>query len=135
MNDYPRLLDRMTDRTRKVVRLSAAFSRQFAHQEIEPQDLLDALAHMGGISDHILAELGYIRKELPEPIRDADRLIDASESLEPIVAEAHAQAHYLGHHYVGTEHLLLALAHINPELTPDARATRMLILEILGHGL
>jgi ATP-dependent Clp protease ATP-binding subunit ClpA len=62
-------------------------------------------------------------------------LIAASASLGSIIATAHEQARLLGHDYVGTEHLLLALAHSHPELLPDPQAVRPLILDILGHGL
>jgi len=132
MSDDDGILARITDRSRAILRLSAAFSKQFAHREIGPQDLLDALAHMRGISDVVLAELGYPKKELPEPLPDADRMIGASESLKPIVAEAHEQARLLGHSYPGTEHLLLALAVTNPEVLPDSKAARSLVLELLG---
>ncbi len=133
MNEDDGLLSRLTDRTRKVVRLSAAFSHEAGHQEIEPQDILDALAHMGGISDVVLAETGYLKKQAPKAISDADRMIGASESLRVVITEAHEQARLLGHHYVGTEHLLLALAHTNPQLLPDPNAVRPCVLEILGH--
>ncbi len=135
MSEDPESLNRTTDRARKTVRLSAAFSKQFAHQEIEPQDLLDALAHMGGISELVLRELEYPRKEAPEPVADADRMIDASKSLMAILAEAHEQGRLLGHSYSGTEHLLLALAHTHSELLPDSNAVRSLVLEILGCDL
>ena len=133
-NAEPKLMDRMTDRSRNVLRLSAAFSRQFAHVDIEPQDLLDALAHLDGVSDAVLVRQGYAKKSPPPPLADADRLLDAAKLLQPIVAEAHNQATLLGHGYVGTEHLLLALLLTNPELTPDPRETRLSVLQILGHA-
>ena len=135
MSEAEQSLKRMTDLARKVVRLAAAFSQQSMHQEIEPQDLLDALAHLRGISDVVLAEIGYPKKKAPNAISDADQLIAASASLGSIIAIAHEQARLLGHGYVGTEHLLLALAHTHPELLPDPQAVRPLILEILGQGL
>lgn len=135
MGDDCELLSRMTDRTRKVVRLSAAFSKQFGHREIDAQDLLDALAHLGGISDAVLSEMDYLKKEIPEPDLDAERRIEASQCLRAIVTEAHEQARLLGHNYVGTEHLLLALAQTNPALVPVPEMVRPAVLQILGHGL
>lgn len=115
------------------MRLAAAFSKQSGHIAIEPQDLLDALAHLGGISDVVLAELGYRKKKRPTPNRDADQLFIASTPLAAIVAEAHEQARQLGHGYVGTEHLLLALAHKHPELILDGEAIRRQVRALLGH--
>jgi ATP-dependent Clp protease ATP-binding subunit ClpA len=132
MRDEPELLGRMTDRARKVVRLSAAFSEQFSHNDIEPEDLLDALAHIGGISDVVLAEVGYLRKKAPKVIAGVDRLSSPSERINSIVAEAHEQARLLGHGYVGSEHLLLALANTNAELFTDPAAVRLKVLQILG---
>jgi ATP-dependent Clp protease ATP-binding subunit ClpC len=135
MSESHGLLSRMTDRTRKVVHLSAAFSRRLGHREIDAQDLLDALAHMGGISDVVLSKLGYSKKEAPEPDSDAERRIEASECLRTIVAEAHEQARSLGHSYVGTEHLLLAMAQTNPSLVQHYHRVRAEILALLGHGI
>ena len=122
----------MTDRARRVMRLSAAFSRHFAHQSIEPRDVLAALAHKGGISDHVLADAGYAKKQKPRPIADADRILDAAEGLQPILGEAYEQARSLGHNYIGTEHLLLSLAKLHPELFPDANGIRRSVLDVLG---
>jgi len=134
MSETPELLNGVTDRTRDVMRLSAAFSKRFSHQDIEPQDLLDALAHKGGISDVALAEAGYARKEGPKAISDADRVIGASASLKVIVTEARELARLLGHNYVGTEHLLLTLVRTNPELLNDPAQTRRNILRMLGQA-
>ncbi|MGD9720159.1 MAG: Clp protease N-terminal domain-containing protein [Pirellulales bacterium] len=131
-------LDGMTDRTRKVLRIAAAFSRQNGHSDIEPQDLLDALAHTYGISDHVLKEMGYQRKILPVMFADAekaDQVVCASETLPSMVAQARERSQSLGHDYVGTEHVLLALARMHPELTPDYQTLRARIVELLGCGL
>jgi hypothetical protein len=112
--------------------MSAAFSKKFAHDDIQPQDLLDALAHLHGISDVVLSDQGYARKALPKPLLDADRVLESSAHLRTIVTESHEQAHQLGHHYVGTEHLLLALMKTNPELMPDAKAVCASVLDVLG---
>ena len=127
-------LDGMTDRTRMVLGIAAAYSRQLAHRDIEPQDLLDALAQTGGISDHVLEEIGYKRKKLPVMFADAEQVACASETLRLIAAEAREQSILLGHDYVGTEHFLLALAYIKPELTLDYDAMRARVTELLGWG-
>jgi hypothetical protein len=134
MNELPELLNGVTDRTRDVIRLSAAFSMQFLHSDIAPEDLVDALAHKGGISDLALAESGYVRKERPKPIPEADHIIGRSATLKVIMTDARELARLLGHDYVGTEHLLLTLARTNPDLLHDPAQARRSVLRILGHA-
>jgi ATP-dependent Clp protease ATP-binding subunit ClpC len=117
------------------VRRAAAFCTRSAHEGIEPQDLLDALAHGDGISDAVLAALDYPRQHAPKPISipDAQRLIAVSETLANVLARAREEAQHLGHNYVGTEHLLMALLSTNTDLFPDPAEARRLVLQILGR--
>ena len=71
---------------------------------------------------------------MPHPVVDADRLIETTAFLKGVFAESREQARLLGHSYVGTEHLLLALARTTPHLFSDSAAIRLKILRILGHA-
>jgi ATP-dependent Clp protease ATP-binding subunit ClpA len=130
-----KLLEQMTDRARHLVRLAAAYSEEFSHSEIEPNDLLDALAHGAGISEHVLRATGYAQKEMPDVSLAAEQRIEESAHLNAILNESHEQARRLGHKYAGTEHLLLAMASIHRELFDDPEIIRREVLQILGYAV
>jgi ATP-dependent Clp protease ATP-binding subunit ClpA len=130
---YP--LHKCTDRARRVLRKAFALSIHRDHGDVQPADLFDALARNDGVSAAALGELGYALARLPEKLPAAnDSLIRASQTARQVIIQAEGEASELGHIYAGTEHLLLALAALHPEVFSDADAVRAEVLSLLGHG-
>jgi ATP-dependent Clp protease ATP-binding subunit ClpC len=108
-----------TDRARQVLTIAGEFARDSRSSTVEAEHLLFALAAEGrGVAAHTLRSMGVdalaIRAclerlspascgEVSRPEVGIDQLLRwAQEELKP-----------LGHSYIGTEHLLLALTHVS----------------------
>jgi hypothetical protein len=110
-------LERWTPRAQSALRAAAEAARAFGHDHIGSEHLLFGLFEpAGGIAARILDELGLTRATVEAQIlavtpRASSTAIDlpytlgAAEALGRTVSVALG----LGHNYVGTEHLLLAL--------------------------
>jgi len=111
-------MERFTQRARRVL--------SFAHQEAERMHnnvigtehlLLGLMDEEGGVAGRVLRELGLTDKKIREAVGnvtnastdfDPDHIelgIEMQRAMEYAVEEAHR----LGHHYIGTEHILLGL--------------------------
>lgn len=111
------LLDRFTPRARTVLRAAAEDAHALGHGYIGTEHVLLGLFEpAGSIAAQVLAETGVTRAEVEEQIlrsspRGSANIADppftprATASIERAAAEAIG----MGHNYVGTEHLLLAL--------------------------
>ena len=120
-------LERFTQRARQVLTEAKAAAVAHGQQYIGTEHLLVALYPPGGLASEVLAELGVtkakIKKRLPKG--DAKVTVDdptpfsahGKEALERALREALG----LGHNYIGTEHILLALAR-----TQEGRAAQIL---------
>ena len=110
---------KFTERARKVLALASQEASQYHHVGIGPEHLLLAILSEGeGIGARVLYRLqvqpARVREEIEAFYPVGERLADSGqigmttqgkESLELAVQEAQS----LGHHYIGTEHLLLGL--------------------------
>jgi len=110
-------MERFTQRARKVLAL--------AHQEAERMHqpaigtehvLLGLIDEMGGIASRVLQELGLepdrvkeITERLSPPSSQSEGQIELSSGVQQVLEFSIEEARRLGHHYIGTEHLLLAL--------------------------
>ena len=112
-------MQRFTPRARQVLSL--------AHQEAEKADcatietehlLLGLIRESGGVAGRVLQELGIeeerVREILDELAADIEteekpETIDLSHGVQELLEMAIDEARRVGHHYIGTEHLLLAL--------------------------
>ena len=111
--------DKFTDQARKVLGLSSEEARQYHHTGFGTEHLLLAIMSEGeGIAAKALVQLQVqedeIRKQIEtlhpageQPVGEGQIGMTAQgkQSIELAVQEARA----LGHHYIGTEHLLLGL--------------------------
>jgi ATP-dependent Clp protease ATP-binding subunit ClpA len=132
------VFERFTDRARTVVLLAQQAAAEVGSESIGREHLLVALHREGtGVAAVVLREAGAAEPSLGEPpaMDDAEALAtigidlaevrqrvgeqlgaDAAERIIPfddgakaVLTRALSEAYELGHDYVGTEHLLLAL--------------------------
>lgn len=111
--------DKFTDQARRVLELSSEEARQYHHTGVGTEHLLLAIMSEGeGSAVKALAQLQVqedeIRKQIEkvhpageQPLGEGQIGMTAQgkQSIELAVQEARS----LGHHYIGTEHLLLGL--------------------------
>jgi excisionase family DNA binding protein len=110
---------KFTERARKVLVLANEEAYRYHHEGVGPEHVLLAIMSEGeGVGAKVLSKLqvqpGEVREEIealhPEGEQKAGEgqigmTGQGKESLELAVQEAQ----YFGHHYIGTEHLLLGL--------------------------
>src|SRR5512146_3562710 len=125
-------MERFTQRARRVLSL--------AHQEAERGHqgsigtehlLLGLMEEEGGVAGRVLRELGLESSRVREIIervgvegRRDDSKIDLAPDTQQVLEYAVDEARRLGHHYIGTEHILLGLVRVD--------ATAMEVLRRLG---
>ncbi len=114
----PRAFERFTDRARLAIAHASDEARAMNHNYVGTEHLLLALFDTnGGVSDLVLRDLGVKKKAA---IKDIETMVGRGptpvEGPQPftpraktVIGEAGQVATDLGHDYVGTEHLLLAL--------------------------
>jgi predicted nucleotide-binding protein len=126
-------MERFTQRARRVLSL--------AHQEVERARknfigaehlLLGLMEEEGGVAGRVLRELGMTPDRVREVVKrvsnvspefDPNRVELASET-QQILEFSVEEARRLGHHYIGTEHILLGLVRVE--------STAMEVLRRLG---
>jgi excisionase family DNA binding protein len=110
--------DRFTKRARKVLSLSQEEAQRFNHNYIGTEHLLLGLAREGdGVAAKVLNNLGVelnrARSAVETIIGRGDRVVLGEIGLTPrakkVIELGVDEALRLGHHYIGTEHLLLGL--------------------------
>lgn len=111
--------DKFTERSRKVLTLASEEAQQYHHDGVGTEHLLLAImSEGGGVAAKVLQDLQVSPDEVRKQIEaqhpageqaSSEGLIgmtaQGKQSIELAVQEARA----LGHHYIGTEHLLLGL--------------------------
>src|SRR5579884_3777440 len=110
--------DKFTERARKVLTLAQEEATRFNHNYIGTEHLLLGLVREGdGVAARVLSNLGVelnrVRSAVEFIIGRGDRMIVGEIGLTPrakkVIELAVDEARRLGHHYIGTEHLLLGL--------------------------
>ena len=110
-------LERFTPRARTVLEAAVTAARDLGHAEVGPEHLLLGMfASPESIAGHILAAAGAGQDAVRRTVAKRRRKDDAVPALPPyppaaaeVVTGAISEALQLGHNFVGTEHLLLAL--------------------------
>jgi prophage maintenance system killer protein len=112
------MFTRFTDRARRVVALAQDEARELGHNYIGTEHLLLGLLREGeGVAALVLESLGISLAEVRDQVED---IIGRGQGGHPghipfiprakkVLELALREALQLGHHYIGTEHLLLAL--------------------------
>jgi hypothetical protein len=124
--------ERLTERARSALRSAAEDARMLGHGFVGTEHLLLGLFEPArGVAAQILGELGFTRAAVEEQVLAAVPRGSSTDPEPPLtprasgaVSGAVSEALSLGHNYVGTEHLLLALFG-----DPDGVAAK-----ILGDG-
>ncbi|WKG06003.1 Clp protease N-terminal domain-containing protein [Mycolicibacterium sp. HK-90] len=108
---------RFTPRARNVVVVSQNTAHEARNAEITPDHLLLALfAEPDGLAAKLLANQGITAESaraaitLPSPAEEVPALIPFNGAAKKVLELTFRQALRLGHNYIGTEHILLALA-------------------------
>jgi ATP-dependent Clp protease ATP-binding subunit ClpC len=133
------VLERFTERARKVLTLAQEEASRFNHDHIGTGHLLLGLLGEGdGVAARALSSCGLTiettRDRLPAIVNEGEEDTTSKQFTPPlkhVLAMALKASQRLGHDYIGTEHLLLGLAS-----EPEGVATRILSdLEIDREGL
>jgi ATP-dependent Clp protease ATP-binding subunit ClpA len=129
---------KLTDRSRMVMRRAVAAAKQFGKADVGPNELLHALAFTeGGVAARALQNVGWTPTDNLSTYEFSPEIGDLTKSsfLEKIAAVAQKEAYAFDHRYSGTEHLLLALVRLYPDVVADPEKVRHEVLSILGHDL
>ncbi len=110
-------MERFTQRARRVLSLAHEEAERMHHNYIGTEHLLLGLIREeGGVAGRVLRELGLDPsrvKEMVERLSGTGRYlggrIELAPGTEQVLQLAIEEARRMGHHYIGTEHLLLGL--------------------------
>ena len=144
------MFDRFTERARKVMSFARREAQGFHHEYIGTEHILLGLIQEGhGVAASVLktmnVDLDRIRREVEKivkrgPAHEPSVQIPFTPRAKKVVELALEEATQLGHNYIGTEHLLLALlreqegiaAHVLMALGVKLEEVREEVIEILG---
>ncbi len=110
-------MEKFTQRARRVLAL-AHQEAEHAHQGLIGTEhlLIGLIEEDGGVAGRVLRELGLEQERVREMVsrlggegRYQDGRIELAPDTQLVLEAALEEARKMGHHYVGTEHLLLAL--------------------------
>jgi ATP-dependent Clp protease ATP-binding subunit ClpC len=111
-------MERFTQRARKVLSLAQEEAERMQHTYIGTEHLLLGLIREeGGVAGRVLRELGLSPRRVEDLVdrmtssnrRAGPMRMDLSPSTKKVLELAVDEARRMGHHYIGTEHLLLGL--------------------------
>ena len=126
-------MERFTQKARRVLSLAHQEAERARNNHIGSEHLLLGLMdEEGGVAGRVLRELGMASDRVREVV---NRVTSSSVSFDPsrmelaaevqqVLEHAVEEARRLGHHYIGTEHILLGLVRVD--------STAMEVLRRLG---
>ena len=120
-------MERFTQRARRVLSLAHQEAERMRHNYIGTEHLLLGLIREeGGVAGRVLRELGLEAERVQEMV---ERLtgpgqyrggkLDLSPGTQQVLEYAVEEARRMGHHYIGTEHLLLGLVRYGEGVAMD----------------
>lgn len=143
------MFERFTDRARRVVVLAQEEARNFNHNYIGTEHFLLGLIHEGeGVGPLALKDLGIeletVRKQVEEIIGQGQQAPSGHIPFTPrgkkVMELSLREALQLGHNYIGTEHILLAIiregegvgCQVLTKLGADLNGVRQKVLALLS---
>ena len=114
----PNKMERFTQRARRVLSLAQEEADRLHHHQIGTEHLLLGLMREdGGVAGRVLRDLGLDLRRVEELVsrlsmageRTTSSQLDLSPGTKKVLELAVDEARRMGHHYIGTEHLLLGL--------------------------
>jgi len=111
-------MERFTQRARRVLSLAQEEAERLQHHQIGTEHLLLGLMREeGGVAGRVLRDLGLDLRRVEELVtrlstsenKTASTQLDLSPGTKKVLELAVDEARRMGHHYIGTEHLLLGL--------------------------
>ncbi len=110
-------MERFTQRARRVLSLAHQEAERMRHNYIGTEHLLLGLIREeGGVAGRVLRELGLEAERVQEMVERMTGTgqyrggkLDLSPGTQQVLEYAVEEARRMGHHYIGTEHLLLGL--------------------------
>lgn len=110
-------MERFTQRARRVLSLAHEEAERLHHNYIGTEHLLLGLMREeGGVAGRVLRELGLETDRVKEMVerltgvgRHTSGRIELAPATEQVLQVAIEEARRMGHHYIGTEHLLLGM--------------------------
>jgi ATP-dependent Clp protease ATP-binding subunit ClpC len=145
------MFERFTDRARRVVVLAQEEARMLNHNYIGTEHILLGLIHEGqGVAAKALESLGIsfeaVRQQVEEIIGQGQQApsghIPFTPRAKTVLELSLRESLQLGHHYIGTEHILLGLlregegvaAQVLVKLGADLSRVRQQVVQLLqGH--
>jgi ATP-dependent Clp protease ATP-binding subunit ClpC len=120
-------MERFTQRARRVLTLAHQEAERMRHNYIGTEHLLLGLIREeGGVAGRVLRELGLeadrvqqIVERLTGPGQYSGGKIDLAPGTQQVLENAIDEARRMGHHYIGTEHLLLGLVRLDEGIALD----------------
>ena len=112
------MFERFTKRVRIIIDMARKKALHYGNNEIEPEHILLAMIEEGqgvGISilQHLGGDINKIKNELERYMKigiiSYTREIPLSHHSKKVLELSFREAQFLGHNYIGTEHLLLGL--------------------------
>ena len=114
----PNKMERFTQRARRVLSLAQEEADRLQHHQIGTEHLLLGLMREeGGVAGRVLRDLGLDPRRVEELVtrhstsesRTSHSQLELSPGTKKVLELAVDEARRMGHHYIGTEHLLLGL--------------------------
>ncbi|MFQ3565879.1 MAG: ATP-dependent Clp protease ATP-binding subunit [Aggregatilineales bacterium] len=121
-------MERFTQRARRVLSLAQDEAERLQHNYIGTEHLLLGLIREeGGVAGRVLRELGLDQRRVEELVERMTRATTRTSSIQPelspgtkrVLELAVDEARRMGHHYIGTEHLLLGLVRLTEGVAID----------------
>jgi ATP-dependent Clp protease ATP-binding subunit ClpC len=120
-------MERFTQRARRVLSLAHQEAERMRQNYIGTEHLLLGLIREdGGVAGRVLRELGLEAERVQEIVErltgtgtSAGGKLDLSPGTQQVLEYAVDEARRLGHHYIGTEHLLLGLVRYGEGVAND----------------
>lgn len=120
-------MERFTARARRVLSLAHQEAERASFDRIGTEHLLlGLLQEDGGVASRVLRDLGLEEDRVKEMILRLSEQkpagsgqIELGDDTQAVLEAAIEEARRMGHHYIGTEHLLLGLVNANTGLAMD----------------